>query len=276
MHRHTDEHCGRFMPTCYDDFTDPAHAPLDMAADITGAYSLLSRNIWRKRLARGSSQTQIAANLRMSRHRICRRMNAMRRRLGCATLRRLRGNQTAAEAFYLFAFGHCNETPDVRLVIDRLAELSPVELSVLSAILRFLSENVCITFGSRVRFALENVLRFAGVMPRTRDSSAAYIFETSTISLRLNRCRNCESISRYTCELYENFLALTFSPDAISSIFHPGMCSCTIWAKYDIILFRVALGFLLLIAYPFVCFGRHGLYTTGAAQGNAHCCARPV
>ena len=160
------------MPTCYDDFTDPAHAPLDMAADITGAYSLLSRNIWRKRLARGSSQTQIAANLRMSRHRICRRMNAMRRRLGCATLRRLRGNQTAAEAFYLFAFGHCNETPDVRLVIDRLAELSPVELSVLSAILRFLPENVCITFGSRVRFALENVLRFAGVMPRTRDSSA--------------------------------------------------------------------------------------------------------
>ena len=78
-------------------------------------------------------------------------------------------------------------------------------------------KNVCITFGSRVRFALENVLRFAGVMPRTRDSSAEYIFETSTISLRLNRCRNCESISRYTCELYENFLALTFSPDAISS-----------------------------------------------------------
>ena len=137
-------------------------------------------------------------------------------------------------------------------------------------------KDVCITFGSRVRFALENVLRFAGVMPRTRDSSAAYIFEASTISLRLNRCRNCESISRYTCELYENFLALTFSSDAISSIFHPGMCSCTIWAKHDIILFRVALGFLLLIVYPFVCFGRHELYTTRAAQGNAQCCASPV
>ena len=91
--------------------------------------------------ARGFSQTQIAANLGMSRHRICRRMNAMRRRIGCATLRRLRGNQTAAEAFSLFAFGHCNETPNVRLVIDRLAELSPVELSVLSALLRFLPEN---------------------------------------------------------------------------------------------------------------------------------------
>ena len=25
----------------------------------------------------------------------------------------------------MFAFGHCNETPNVRLVIDRLAELSP-------------------------------------------------------------------------------------------------------------------------------------------------------
>ena len=47
------------------------------------------------------------------------------------------------------------------------------------------------------------------------------------------------------------------------------MCSCTIWAKHDIILFRVALGFLLLIAYPFVCFGRHELYANGAAQGNA-------
>jgi len=41
---------GRFLPTCYDDFMDPAVAPLDMAASITGAYSLLSRNIWRKRL----------------------------------------------------------------------------------------------------------------------------------------------------------------------------------------------------------------------------------
>ena len=91
------------------------------------------------------SQTQIAANLGMSRHRICRRMNAMRRRIGCATLRRLRGNQTAAEAFSLFAFGHCNETPDVRLVIDRLAELSPVELSVLSALLRLLPENETLT-----------------------------------------------------------------------------------------------------------------------------------
>ena len=47
------------------------------------------------------------------------------------------------------------------------------------------------------------------------------------------------------------------------------MCSCTIWAKHDIILFRVALGFLLLIAYPFVCSGRHELYANGAAQGNA-------
>ena len=48
-----------------------------------------------------------------------------------------------------------------------------------------------------------------------------------------------------------------------------GMCSCTIWAKHDIILFRVALGFLLLIVYPFVCSGRHELYANGAAQGNA-------
>ena len=45
MDTRTNSNRGRFLPTCYDDFTDPAHAPLDMAA-----YSLLSRNIWRKRL----------------------------------------------------------------------------------------------------------------------------------------------------------------------------------------------------------------------------------
>ena len=50
MDTRTNSNQGRFLPTCHDDFTDPAHAPLDMAADITGAYSLLSRNIWRKRL----------------------------------------------------------------------------------------------------------------------------------------------------------------------------------------------------------------------------------
>ena len=50
MDTRTNSNRGRFLPTCYDDFNDQAHAPLDMAADITGAYSLLSRNIWRKRL----------------------------------------------------------------------------------------------------------------------------------------------------------------------------------------------------------------------------------
>ena len=41
---------GGFLPACYDDFFDPAHAPLDMAADVTGSHALLSRGIWRKRL----------------------------------------------------------------------------------------------------------------------------------------------------------------------------------------------------------------------------------
>lgn len=41
---------GRFLPTCYDDFFDPSVAPLDMAAGVTGSHTLLSRNIWRKRL----------------------------------------------------------------------------------------------------------------------------------------------------------------------------------------------------------------------------------
>ena len=50
MDTRTNSNQGRFLPTCYDDFNDPAYAPLDMAADITGTYALLSRNIWRKRL----------------------------------------------------------------------------------------------------------------------------------------------------------------------------------------------------------------------------------
>lgn len=50
METRTNPTRGRFLPTCYDDFIDPAYAPLDMAADVTGAYTLLSRNIWRKRL----------------------------------------------------------------------------------------------------------------------------------------------------------------------------------------------------------------------------------
>jgi hypothetical protein len=50
------------------------------------------------------------------------------------------------------------------------------------------------TPGLRVRFAFENVLRLAGVMPRMRESSGAYIFETSTISFRLNRCRSCDGM----------------------------------------------------------------------------------
>ena len=43
-------------------------------------------------------------------------------------------------------------------------------------------KNVCIALGSRVRFAVENVLRFTGAIPRSRESSRAYIFETSIYS----------------------------------------------------------------------------------------------
>lgn len=50
MDTRTNSNRGRFLPTCYDDFMDPAHAPLDMAADVTGSRTLLSRHIWRKRL----------------------------------------------------------------------------------------------------------------------------------------------------------------------------------------------------------------------------------
>jgi hypothetical protein len=39
-----------FRPTVYQDFFTPENAALDIAAAVTGSASLLSRNIWRKRL----------------------------------------------------------------------------------------------------------------------------------------------------------------------------------------------------------------------------------
>lgn len=39
-----------FRPDRYEDFFDPSHAALDIAADLTGSQTLLSRHIWRKRL----------------------------------------------------------------------------------------------------------------------------------------------------------------------------------------------------------------------------------
>ena len=41
---------GCFQPTRYEDFFDPAHTALDIAAAVTGSHTLLSRHIWRKRL----------------------------------------------------------------------------------------------------------------------------------------------------------------------------------------------------------------------------------
>ena len=39
-----------FRPNAYQDFFDPTKTALDIAAAVTGTTSLLSRNIWRKRL----------------------------------------------------------------------------------------------------------------------------------------------------------------------------------------------------------------------------------
>ena len=39
-----------FKPMAYNDFFDPSVTALDIAAAVTGSASLLSRNIWRKRL----------------------------------------------------------------------------------------------------------------------------------------------------------------------------------------------------------------------------------
>ena len=39
-----------FRPTVYEDFFNPENTALDIAAAVTGSASLLSRNIWQKRL----------------------------------------------------------------------------------------------------------------------------------------------------------------------------------------------------------------------------------
>ena len=88
--------------------------------------------------ARGSGQAQIACRLGTSRHHVCRRMTAMRRRLGDGALRRLRGRLAVAEALKAFDFRQGRGLPDVLLAVERLAELSPVELRVLAALARML------------------------------------------------------------------------------------------------------------------------------------------
>ena len=40
-----------FRPTVYQDFFNPENTALDIAAAVTSTASLLSRNVWRKRLA---------------------------------------------------------------------------------------------------------------------------------------------------------------------------------------------------------------------------------
>ena len=42
----------RLVVQRYEDFFNPAHVTLDIAAAVTGSYTLLSRHIWRKRLVK--------------------------------------------------------------------------------------------------------------------------------------------------------------------------------------------------------------------------------
>ena len=39
-----------FQPECYEDFFDPSHTALDLAAAVARSRELLSRRIWRRRL----------------------------------------------------------------------------------------------------------------------------------------------------------------------------------------------------------------------------------
>ena len=91
--------------------------------------------------ANGFNQTQIAANLGLSRHCVCRRIRTLIRRFGKGFQNGLHGNKTAAATFALFDFSHGAPTSAVLHAIDRLASLSPVELSVLFSVVRLVPEN---------------------------------------------------------------------------------------------------------------------------------------
>lgn len=91
--------------------------------------------------ANGLGQTGIGNALGISRHCVCRRMKTLRRRLGAPLLRNLHGNRTAANVLSAFDFGHGRTMPNILHVIRRLASLSPVELCVLSALLRLMTED---------------------------------------------------------------------------------------------------------------------------------------
>ena len=95
--------------------------------------------------ANGFSQTQIAANLGLSRHCVCRRIRTLIRRFGKGFQNGLHGNKTAAATLALFDFKQGTSTPAVRHAVDRLAALSPVELCVLSSVVRLLPEHETLT-----------------------------------------------------------------------------------------------------------------------------------
>ena len=95
--------------------------------------------------AHGLSQKEIATTLRVSRHCVCRRMKALRRRLGVRLMRNLRGSRTAADALALFGLDQRRTMPNVRHAVGRLAALTAVELCVLSALLRLTPEGETLT-----------------------------------------------------------------------------------------------------------------------------------
>ena len=101
-----------FRPTVYQDFFTPENAALDIAAAVTGSASLLSRNIWRKRLEilgeevfrnelflfwsdlRAGEEVRrrervFTARLKVSRYSIIRAMNRLLKLAGSDTLQRM-------------------------------------------------------------------------------------------------------------------------------------------------------------------------------------------
>ena len=100
-----------------------------MSVDFPDASEVLAA--W----ASGLELKQLAATLGISRHSSARRLKRLRGRMGEALLDELRGSAEASAALAAFIANGGAAEPNVRIVVERLAPLSAVELGVLCAVL---------------------------------------------------------------------------------------------------------------------------------------------
>ncbi len=134
--------CGRLVPgwfrrtlhmVIYADGRGGYLAAQALSAAISAGFPGASETLaaW----ADGLCLNQIAARLGISRHSAARRIRRLRGGMGGALFDELRGCAEASAALAAFIANGGATEPNVRIVVERLAPLSAVELGVLCAVL---------------------------------------------------------------------------------------------------------------------------------------------